>query len=214
MAVLNTTKMVRPNVGFRQRQPRAEGFALLGLLLLLWLPARAQEITAPEDKVKAAFLYNFTKFVEWPTNVFATPDAPLVIGVLGRDPFGQVLDDTLKNKTVKNRRVVLVRCKRTEDAAGCHVLYICDSEQKKLPAILGELRGKPILTVSDLDGFSRQGGMIELIKSEDTIGFEINRKAADREGLRLSSKLLRLDRNYSGPGSGASIRPRRQTEVQ
>jgi len=179
-------------------------------LELSWLAAAtlpAQDIVAPEDRIKAAFVYNFAKFVEWPTNAFATPAAPLVIGILGKDPFGTVLDDLVKNRTINDRKVELVRYRRVEDVTLVHVLFISESERRRLPSVLNELRDKPVLTVSDIEGFKRQGGMIGLIKVENNIRFEINREAASREGLLLSSKLLRLDKPPSTPDEKPSKPP-------
>jgi hypothetical protein len=167
-------------------------------LLVTMSPVAAQEIQAPEPEVKAAFLYNFTKLVTWPKSAFASNSAPLVVGVLGKDPFGKNLDTLLAGRTVGVRRIQAERFKSGEAFTNCHVLFISDSERRRLGFILAELSGKPILTVGDYKGFAEQG-MIELVKTNSNISLSINLVAANRAGLTLSSHLTRLDRNLRPP---------------
>lgn len=177
-----------------------KALSLVGCVWLLGcIPAvAAEEIQAPEPEVKAAFLYNFTKLVTWPKHAFASNSAPLVIGVLGKDPFGKQLDNILAGRTLGARKIHAERFKSGEAFTNCHVLFISDSERRRLDFILSDLRDKPILTVGDTKGFAEQG-MIELAKTNGTISLSINLVAANRAGLALSSHLTRLDRNLRPP---------------
>lgn len=166
----------------------------LGLVFLNALTAPAQELSAPEYKLKAAFLYNFTKLVTWPTNAFTNSAAPLVVGVLGHDPFGNDLDKILAGRSVNGRRLQAARFETVEQVANCQVLFISESERRKLNLILEQLQGKPILTVSDLKG-GEPWMMITLVKVNDTLDLRINLEAATRSGLQFSSRLTRLDKS-------------------
>lgn len=157
-----------------------------------------QEVQAPEPKVKAAFLYNFSKLVYWPTNAFANSNSPIVIGILGRDPVAKELERTLTGRSVGNREIKTARFDSIEDATNCHVLFISDSERRKLETILSTLATRPILTVGESKGFAEHG-VIELIKTNSNIHFRINLEAANRAGLQLSSQLTRLDRTLRPP---------------
>jgi hypothetical protein len=160
------------------------------------LAAGGADLPAPlaspqEHQVKAVFLFNFAQFVEWPTNAFAEAQAPLVIGVLGDDPFGAYLDETVRGERVNNRKLVVRRFRRVEEIQSCHVLFISPSEAERLEQILAALKGRPILTVSDAEGFSRRGGMIRFVTEKNKIRLKINPEAAKAARLTISSKLLR-----------------------
>lgn len=161
---------------------------------------RAQEIDkAKAIKVKAAYLYNFAKFIQWPEKSFEGQEAPFVIGVLGGDPFGRILDDTVKAKKIAERPIELrrLRWSRPEDRAvltGCHILYISKSERYRLDDILVTLAERPVLVVSDVREFACDGGMIRFVLEKGRIVFEVNREALKRAGLVASSKLLKLAR--------------------
>lgn len=174
------------------------GLPALGLALACLLAAAApggraaaQGRQAQEYEVKAAYLYNFAKFVDWPGWAFPDEDAPVVLGVLGENPFGGALD-ALAGKAVKGRPLAVRRARRLDDLGPVHVLFIADSERARLPVIFEALRGRPVLTVGEMPGFARQGGMINLISAEGSVRFEINRGETLRAGLEVSSKLLRL----------------------
>jgi hypothetical protein len=154
---------------------------------------RADEPRGNEYQVKAAFLYNLAVLTEWPTNALPAGDSPLVIGVLGADPFGAVLDETLRNKRIGPHPVRVARFARVEDVRDCHLLFVAGAEDARLPAIITALANRPILTVGDVERFGARGGMVRLAKRADgTIGLRINPGAAQRAGLKLSSRLLRL----------------------
>jgi hypothetical protein len=167
-------------------------------ILLLWLwassspAAETPELSAIQARVKAGFLYNFVKLTQWPTNAFAAADSPIVIGVLGKDPFDSYLDDAVRDKQVGGRPIVVQRLKSLADAKHCQLCFVSTSERSRLASILAALAGQPVLTVSDLDGFAERGGIIRLLTEGDSVRFAINTTAAERAGLVLSSKLLRL----------------------
>ncbi len=147
-----------------------------------------------EYEVKAAFLFNFMQFVEWPAGASPPAGTPLVIGVLGEDPFGLMLEHTIEGETLHGRPLAIRRARRLADLRDCHLVFVCRSEKPNLREIVGALRGHPALTVSDVEQFCRHGGMIGLITEGSRICFEINQAAAEQAGLRISSKLLRLGR--------------------
>ena len=160
--------------------------------------SRAQDVdTTKSLKVKAAFLYNFAKFVQWPKATFEDADAPFVIGVVGDDPFGSILDKTVKNKNIASRPIVVRRFnwdhERDRGALlHCHILFVSAELRPRLDEIRGVLRDHPVLIVGDTIGFARDGGMIGFALEAGRIVFEINRKALEAVGLRASAKLLKL----------------------
>ncbi|MCP4689321.1 MAG: YfiR family protein [Desulfobacterales bacterium] len=154
-------------------------------------PAAADEPVPLEYRVKAAYLYNFLKFVEWPRERGAETPGPYIIGVIGDDPFGKELVN-IGRKTVKGRRLKIKRFHNMDELETCHILFICASEWIRIETILKSIGGTPVLTVSDLAGFAQRGGMINLVKTGKTVCFEINRAAAEKAGLKISSKLLKL----------------------
>ena len=165
-------------------------YLLLAVCFITPIGARGAKVR--EYEVKAAFLFNFAKFVEWPAGAFPKNDSPFVIGVLGDDPFDHDLEKAVKDKKVKDRKIVIKRFKRISDLENCQILFVSSSEKDRLAAIFKKVNSKPILTVGDVSGFARRGGVINLIRRDKTIGFEINPKAADKAGLKISSQLLRL----------------------
>jgi hypothetical protein len=168
----------------------------LGLVLAAAIglsPARAQKPLPSEYEMKAAYLFNFTKFVEWPTNAFAGTNSPLVIGVLGDDPFGGVLDSTIHSKQVNGHPFAIQRFKTPTDLKPCHVLFISDSQKKRWPKIQSTLGTNSVLTVSEnWDHFTDDGGIVYFFTQDNKVCFDINDVAAKRAGLKISSKLLQL----------------------
>jgi YfiR/HmsC-like len=153
--------------------------------------ALAQNGGFSEYQVKAAFLYNFGKFVEWPTNDFASTNAPLLIGIYGENPFGNDLADVVQGRNIGGHPVV-ARPVSLKELKSCQILFIARSEQKNLRKILGALDGAGVLTVTENMEPFQSGIMINFILQEDHIRFEINNTAAEKVGLKLSSKLLML----------------------
>ena len=163
---------------------------MVSLLICASFPAQAQ--ISREYQLKSAFLLNFTQFTDWPTNTFTTSNAPIVIGIIGTDPFGKILDDTVRNETVNGRRLVIQRYQRLEDVDACHVLFIPRSEFRQLDRIVSGTRSKPILTVSDIEGSASRGVMIHLVTENNKIRIRINTDSVAEAHLTISSKLLRV----------------------
>ena len=180
--------------GFRPFRTAAPTLALC--LAALFHSALATAQSASEYEVKAAFLYKFASFVQWPGE---TSLGPICIGVLGENRFGDALDRVVRDKQVGNRPFTIRRFHSAAEAVHCEILFISSSERHKFSEILPPLRGKPVLTVSEVDGFCEHGGAVnlKLIDSRDgekVLHFEINATAGERSGLRCSSKLLSLAR--------------------
>jgi hypothetical protein len=143
-------------------------------------------------KVKTAFLFNFAKFIEWPASSFATPQSPFTICVLGQDPFGSILTDTLQGKIIGDRPLAVRRLTDKSEARSCQIVFVSSSESPHLADIIGTLRGAKVLLVGETNGFAINGGTIEFTLDDDHVRFAINTDAADRSGLKFSSKLLAL----------------------
>ena len=172
---------------------RATSILVLSLVWLLSVgDGRAQESQPTEYQIKAAFLFNFAKFVEWPPEAFADANSPLVIGVLGENPFGDDLERTIRGKTINNRPLVIKEFRSPAEATNCHILFISTSEKQRLPEILKSLHGTSVLTVGETDRFTETGGMINFVTEGNKIRFQINVEAAKSAGLKVSSKLLSL----------------------
>lgn len=152
-----------------------------------------------EYPVKAAFLVNFAKFAEWPADSRQAQAPAVSICVLGRDPFGNVLETAVAGRSVGGRPIVIQRVPAADELAACHVLFIATSESSRLARILDGLAGQPVLTVGECDGFARQGGVIGLIVEDNSARFEVNLQAAQQNRLLLSSKLLAVARTVEGP---------------
>lgn len=153
--------------------------------------AQSQKRTFREPEVKAVFLFNFAQFVDWPPEAFPDAQSPIVIGVLGKDPFGHLLDEAVRGEVVKNRKLVVERYHRVEQAGASHILFISPTESEKYGQIFGALQGRPVLTVGENDEFTRQGGMIRFIAEEKRIRLRVNLAANRAGGLTISSALLR-----------------------
>lgn len=151
----------------------------------------AQKQSFSEYTVKAAFLYNFARFVDWPAGAFTRKGAPFTVCIYGTDPFGRTLD-AYKAKSIKGRKLVFKRNTTINEIQACHVLFISASEEGNVSAILQRIRGKQVLSVADMEAFARRGGMINLIKEKNKIRFEINLSAAERAGLTIGPKLRSL----------------------
>jgi YfiR/HmsC-like len=162
-----------------------------GLILLGARPLAAQGVRASASEVQAVFLFNFAQFVDWPPEAFPDSQAPLVIGILGKDPFGSFLDETVRGEKVRGRAFKVDRYRRVEDVKNCQILFISRSEAKRLDGILAALKGRPILTVSNGDDFTRPGGIIRFILDESKIRLSVDLEAAQAARLTFSSKLLR-----------------------
>ena len=174
----------------RRRSPRVR-WAWLALCLLAAAPLPAQTNVRREYQVKAVFLFNFAQFVDWPAPAFADPAAPLVVGVLGTDPFGQDLNDVVRGESVGTHKLEIKYYARAEDIDACHILFISSSEGPRIDKIVDQLANRAILTVSDADNAARRGVMIRFISDNGRIRLRVNLESSRQAGLQISSKILR-----------------------
>jgi YfiR/HmsC-like len=166
--------------------------ALTLALALLAVPCLQAQASRPTDyDVKAAYLYNFGRFVEWPTSVTAKSDA-FNVCILGQDPFGPALDATLANETIGGKSVTAKRISTPQEASGCHILFMSSTEDIRLKKIIEALDKEAVLTVSDMPKFSQRGGMIQFVLEGKRVRFEVNLGAVQHAGLTLSSELLKV----------------------
>lgn len=164
------------------------------LLVLAVLPPAAQSgaMAPTEYQVKAAFLYNFAKFVEWPPGTFHDAAEPFTVGVLGQDPFGAELELIFKTNTVGGRRVVVKRAGGLEQLRHCQIVFVSASEKRRLPLIFKSFDHAGVLTIGDAEGFAGQGGVIGFRMDHSRVRFQVNVDAAARAGLLVSSRLLNI----------------------
>ncbi len=189
--------------GFQSRA-RRPALPFLLLALLLAVPGLLGAQTVSEYDVKAAFLYNFTKFVDWPASAFPDPEN-LKICVLGDDPFGKSLR-SVAGEQVGGHKLTVTQTDSLARPTGCQVLFISHSERERLPQILAAVRGAPVLTVGDTKGFADDGVIINFVLEGSKVRFEINTESADRAGIKISSKLLQLAKRIV-PNPGARPGP-------
>ena len=157
---------------------------------LLSTGARAQVID--EYRVKAAFIYNFAKFVEWPPQVFKTAKDPITVCVLGQNPFGNALEEAVRGKTVEGRAFIVRQLPGEQAATGCQILFVSSSERNRLHSILSDIKTTGVLTVGDTETFASEGGVINFRIDAGAVRLQVNVDAADQAKLRISSKLLSL----------------------
>jgi len=176
----------------RERRSVALKAALLLLIVPFWTPQSfSQPIFSTEYDIKAALLFNLTQFTEWPARTFSDTNAPIVIGILGENPFGARLDKVVAGERVQNRPVI-TRYFNDPDEVKCHVLFISKSETLRVDRLISKFRGSAMLTVSDIDRFARRGGMVRFVTERGRVRFNINPGEVEAAGLKLSSKLLRI----------------------
>jgi hypothetical protein len=170
------------------------GIALIaGWGMMLSFPAVRLLASRPtEFEVKAAYLYNFGRFVEWPSQVSSNSANEFPICILGRDPFGKALDSTIFGEKIEGRAVVARRISAPGEATVCRVLFISSSEDKQVKVILSTLGNLSVLTVSDIPEFLDDGGMVQFVLTDQKIRFKINLSATRQAGLHLSSQLLKV----------------------
>jgi hypothetical protein len=183
----------------KQRQRRAGfgGFILLVGLLATPLCLSATTLSAPdrtptEYEVKAAYIFYFAKFVSWPDNAFPARNAPLIIGVVGDDEFGALLQRIVKDKTIQEHSISVRILKKSEDPKSCHIVYVASSELKRLNQLTESTQERPVLTVTEAEPGSQGRGIMNLFLEAGKVEFEVDLNGADRARLQISSKLLRL----------------------
>ncbi|MGH9774943.1 MAG: YfiR family protein [Candidatus Acidiferrales bacterium] len=162
----------------------------------------AQSEDVSEYQVKAAFLYNFAKFVDWPSDAFVSDTAPINLCVIGQDPFGDALDDAVRDKSIGRHKLVIRRTKKLDDEKACQIIFLSDSESKRLPEVLRSVSGASTLLVGERQAFAEQGGVIAFLLEDNKVRFAINVDAAERARLKISSKLLALATIVHDPAPG------------
>ncbi len=169
------------------------GLLVLAFFAALTCPSglRAESAMEREYEIKAAYIYNFINYIDWPENAFPAQGGTITIGVVGQSPFGAALQ-TLNGKQVKGRTLALKQVTDMKDLDQCQIVFINSSEKSRLPELLEKLKDSRVLTVSEIDGFAQQGGIINFISEHNKVRFEINPDAAHRLGLNISSELLKL----------------------
>lgn len=155
------------------------------------LPAASPTAPSAEYQLKAVFLFNFAQFVGWPENSFSSPEAPLVIGILGPDPFGDYLDDVVRGEHVGGRALVVRRFARVTDIPACHILFVSPGLDDQLARIVPAGQEGCWLTVGESENFNRTGGIVRFVTEKGKIRLRINMESARKSKLTLSSKLLR-----------------------
>lgn len=171
--------------------PRRHGGLLLCCLCVFGVEAAVPGV-APEYKIKAAFLFQFSRFVEWPAEAFASSDAPLVICVLGTNPFGSALHEIAAGELAYTHPLRVQNYEGVEDLGACHIVFVSGDKEEVARRALQRLSGKSVLTVSDSDNFTRRGGVIGLVTMNGKVTLQVNRGSADAAQLRISAKLLRV----------------------
>ena len=166
--------------------------ATVAVILPISRGSIAQESQPSEYQIKAAFIFNFAKFVEWPSTALPKANSPMIIGVLGDNPFRDNLEKTIKNRSVEDHPLVIKRFASAAEATNSHILFISSSEKGQLVEVIKTLEGSTVLTVGEMDEFNEKGGMINFVMEGTKIRFRINNEAATRAGLKISSKLLSL----------------------
>lgn len=189
-------------------------FVVLALALFagaITAEVRADSAPSREYQVKAAFIYNFIKFVDWPKEKAADSNEPIIIGIIGKSPFGNAFE-TVKGKKIKNKKLAIkqypglerykakhkdeykdeYKDKYQDALKKCHILFICSSEKNHLKEIINFIKDSSVLTIGEMDGFLEGGGIIKFMMEEEKVRFEINTTAAKRAKLKIRSQLLRL----------------------
>src|ERR1700737_1935694 len=172
--------------------------AITCLLSAMALGSHAEGLDPSDSSeylIKAGFIYNFAKLVEWPTTAFAQPDSPIVIGILGDDPFGVTLDRIVADKKINGRGVSVKRLKWSrdlKDLKDCSILFLSSSEKEHIDSVVDAMKSLPILTIGDASGFAKRGGIINFTLEDNKVRFEVNVEAAKRADLTISSRLLTL----------------------
>jgi hypothetical protein len=175
---------------------RIVGWLIVGFAAgtLVCAVAAAQSGEPNEYEVKAAFLFNFTKFVEWPDASFSDPHAPILLGIIGDDPFGESLTSIIAGQKVDGRTIVIQKHRYGDDLRHCHILFVSASERSHVAPILASVQTAGVMTVSDIDGFAEAGGLMQFVIEENRVRFVVNLDVAKQSKLRVSAKLLALAR--------------------
>ena len=167
-------------------------FSAIGLLLALMAAPLPAAAPSNEYALKSVFLYNFCRFIEWPESAFTAPTDPLVIGIVGQDPFGPLLKEAVAGETYHGRPIQIAHLKGNSDLRRCHLLFVSQSENARLTQILAGVEKQPIVTVGETQDFLGRGGMIALLAEGTRVRLEISPSVIRAARLDVSSKLLRV----------------------
>jgi hypothetical protein len=170
------------------------------IMCICWQAAAAGADRHSEYEVKAAFIYNFAKFIDWPSDNQKDSVNTINIGVLGDDPFDGAIEKTIGGRKIRGKSLVVMKSDDIDHLQSCHILFICQSENERIDTILESLKGLNILTVSEEEYFTYRGGIVRFYKEDNKIRFEFNLAAARKAGLAISSKLLKVARIYDRSG--------------
>ncbi len=177
-------------------------YRIIVLVLLFWYTlagvagAVSDEVqSARALEIEAAFLVKFSSYIHWPEQAFSAPDAPLVIGIFGRDPFGSIIDSIARSYVMKGRNVEIRRCTDLHNLCGSHIVFVSGGAMESMEAITASATGRPVLLVGNTPDFLERGGMINFVVVRNRIRFDINIKNSHRAGLKISSKLLKVARS-------------------
>lgn len=189
--IVPVVSAARPLRVRRRRWPAL--LSLLAVLSTVAQPAFSGDLSASREyQLKAAFLYNFTKFIEWPPQSFSGASAPIVIGVLGDSPFGAQLVQVVKDRNVNGRSIVVRRVETAAEARSAHLLFVGADEDGRFVELEPAIRGSPIVTIGESPSFAQTGGTINFVLEDDKVRFEINMDSAEHAGLRISAQLQKL----------------------
>jgi hypothetical protein len=162
---------------------------------------RAEAQVSREYQIKAVFLYNFAQFTEWPDSAFPSEKSPIIIGIVGTDPFGSALAETVHDETIQGHPLTIEHYPHAADIKTCHILFISQPEIRHYDEITKSIKGKPVLTVTDTDGTAAAAAIIRFVVENNKVHFRVNSEAARVANISLSSKLLRVAE--APPGGGA-----------
>ena len=181
-----------PSVVLHPPRVSADYYPVRRIVFAAALCVTAFAVEIDEYQVKAAFLYNFAKFVHWPQRAFAGPTAPVTICVFGRNPFGFALEQTVAGKEFEGRKFLVRSISDTQSACQCHIVFVGGAEKKRFAALLAAVQDSSVLTVGESPGFAAQGGVVNFTLENGAIHFEVNLEAARHKDLEISAKLLSL----------------------
>ena len=188
---MDKSHVSNPVVKAERLLPRMAGvIALLSLLIGVNQGACGDTSSFSEYQIKAAFLVNFPKYVDWPAEAFPETNNPIVIVLLGETKVAGEIQKTIAGRTLNGREIVLKQLASGQEPGACHILFISAAEQQKSPDLLAKLKGSGILTVGESDDFLERGGIINLARRDQKISLEVNLSAAGVARLKISSKLL------------------------
>ena len=186
---------MRHSINMLKRTAALLALAVAACLLAGLAESRAAQVPATKEyQIKAAFLFNFTKFIEWPAGCFADSNSPIVIGVIGKDPFGSELQDAVQGRKINGRSIVLKTIESIEQARAVHLLFIPSTEESQAALVLKGLGTSSVLTVGESEQFVSNDGIIHFVLEGDKVRFEINANSADRARLKISAQLQKLAR--------------------